>query len=152
MERSDPAQLLANSPLLRGLDEMQRSALVQFAAFVQIDTRDVILVREGEPAESFYIILAGEAEVLKREPRTDRLFPIAKLGPGDHFGETALFHAVKRTATIRARTPMTLAMIKTHEVRESPNSYPWLAAFLLALVRGDASRLDRLTNQTVAGL
>lgn len=148
----DPAQLLANSPLLKGLDEMQLSALVQFATFVNIDARDVILVREGEPAEAFYIILAGEAEVLKREPRTDRLFPIAKLGPGDHFGETALFHAVKRTATIRARTPMKLAMIKTREVRESPNSYPWLASFLLALVRGDASRLDRLTNQTVEGL
>jgi CRP-like cAMP-binding protein len=149
---SDPAQLLARSPLLAGLDEMQRAALVQFAAYVQIDARDVILVREGEPAESFYIILSGEAEVLKREPRSDRMFPIATLGPGDHFGETALFHAVKRTATIRARTPMTLAMLKTREVRESPSSYPWLASFLLGLVRGDASRLDRLTRQTVEGL
>jgi CRP-like cAMP-binding protein len=152
MEPSDPAQLLASSPLLAGLDETSRAELVKFAAFVHIDARDAIVVREGEPAESFYIILAGEAEVLKREPRTDRLFPIATLGPGDHFGETALFHAVKRTATIRARSPMTLAMIKTSEVRESPHSYPWLAAFLLALVRGDASRLDRLTKQTVDGL
>ena len=152
MEPSDPAQLLERSPLLKGLDDAQRAALVQFAAFVHIDAKDAILVREGEPAESFYIILSGEAEVLKREPRTDRLYQIATLGAGDHFGEAALFHAVKRTATIRARTPMTVAMIKTSEVRESPNAYPWLAAFLLALVRGDASRLDRLTNQTVEGL
>jgi CRP-like cAMP-binding protein len=152
MEPSEPALLLAGSPLLAGLDASQRAALIQFASFVQIDAREAILVREGEPAESFYIILSGEAEVLKREPRTQRLFPIATLGPGDHFGETALFHAVNRTATIRARTPMMLAMLKTREVRESPSAYPWLATFLLALVRGDATRLDRLTNQTVEGL
>jgi CRP-like cAMP-binding protein len=152
MEPSDPALLLAGSPLLAGLDDSQRSAFLQLASFVRIETPDAVLVREGEPAEHFYIILSGEAEVLKREPRSNQLLSITSLGPGDHFGETALFHAVKRTATIRARTPMTLAMIRTHEVRESPTAYPWLPVFLLALVRGGTSVVHRLTNQTVEGL
>jgi CRP-like cAMP-binding protein len=152
MELSEPALLLARSPLLAGLDPTQRAAFVALATFVQIDASDAILVREGEPAENFYIILTGEAEVLKRERGSERLLSIAKLGPGDHFGETALFHAVRRTATIRARTPMTVAMIKTHEVRESPASHPWLPAFLLGLVRGGTSVIDRLTKQTAEGL
>lgn len=152
MDPSEPARLLARSPLLAGLDPTQRTAFVQLASFVQIDASDAILVREGEPAENFYIILTGEAEVLKRERGGERLLPIATLGPGDHFGETALFHAVRRTATVRARTPMTVAMIKTHDVRESPGSYPWLPAFLLGLVRGGTSVIDRLTNQTAEGL
>lgn len=152
MDSSDPALLLARSPLLAGLDPSQRTAFVALASFVQIDASDAILVREGEAAENFYIILTGEAEVLKRERGSDRLLPIAKLGPGDHFGETALFHAVRRTATVRARTPMRVAMIQTHDVREAPASYPWLPAFLLALVRGGTSVMDRLTEQTAEGL
>jgi hypothetical protein len=111
METNDPAQLLARSPLLAGLDASQRNAFVQLASFVHIDARDALLVREGEPAENFYIILTGEAEVLKREPGSERLLSLAKLGPGDHFGETALFHEVRRTATVRASTPMMVAMI-----------------------------------------
>jgi CRP-like cAMP-binding protein len=152
MESSHSALQLARSPLLEGLDPTQRAAFVALASFVQIDATDAILVREGEPAENFYVILTGEAEVLKREHGSDRLVSIAKLGPGDHFGETALFHAVKRTATVRARTPMTVAMIKTREVRESPASHPWLPPFLLGLVRGGTSVIDRLTKQTADGL
>lgn len=152
MDSSDPALLLARSPLLAGLDPSQRTAFVALASFVQIDASDAILVREGEPAENFYIILTGEAEVLKRVPGSERLLPIAKLGPGDHFGETALFHAVRRTATVRARTPMLVAMIKTHEVREAPASHAWLPTFLLALVRSGTSVIDRLTKQTAEGL
>jgi CRP-like cAMP-binding protein len=148
----DPAQLLSRSPLLAGLDDAQRQAFLQFTSFVRIDAAGAILVREGEPAEHFYIILDGEAEVLKREPRSEQLVSLATLGPGEHFGETALFHAVKRTATLRSRGPMTLAMIKTREVREDPNAYPWLPRFLLALVRGGTSVVDRLTSQTVQGL
>lgn len=151
MESSDPALLLARSPLLAGLDTTQRAAFVQLASFVQIDAPDAILVREGAPAENFYIILAGEAEVLKREPGSERLLSIATLGPGNYFGETALFHAVRRTATVRARTSMTVAMIKTREIRESPASHPWLPVFLLGLVRGGTSVIDRLTNQTAEG-
>jgi CRP-like cAMP-binding protein len=152
IEPPDPAQLLSRSPLLAGLDDAQREAFLQFASFVRIDAPGAILVREDEPAEHFYIILDGEAEVLKREPRSEQLVSLATLGPGEHFGETALFQAVKRTATLRSRTPMTLAMIKTREVRESPNAYPWLPRFLLALVRGGTRVVDRLTNQTVQGL
>jgi CRP/FNR family transcriptional regulator, cyclic AMP receptor protein len=152
MESSHSTLQLARSPLLTGLDPTQRAAFVALASFVQIDASDAILVREGEPAENFYVILTGEAEVLKREHGSDRLVSIAKLGPGDHFGETALFHAVKRTATVRALTPMTVAMIKTHEVRESPASHPWLPPFLLGLVRGGTSVIDRLTKQTADGL
>jgi CRP-like cAMP-binding protein len=152
METNDPAQLLARSPLLAGLDASQRNAFVQLASFVHIDARDALLVREGEPAENFYIILTGEAEVLKREPGSERLLSLAKLGPGDHFGETALFHEVRRTATVRASTPMMVAMIKTRDVRESPSSHPWLPPFLLGLVRGGTSVINRLTNLTAEGL
>jgi MFS family permease len=55
------------------------------------------VVREGEPGEDFYVIDAGEAEVLGR-----------RLGPGESFGEIALLREIPRTATVRAVTDLAL--------------------------------------------
>ncbi|PRQ09122.1 cyclic nucleotide-binding domain-containing protein [Enhygromyxa salina] len=144
--------LLAQSELLRGLGEAELAAFMQQVTVVELEASNAVIVREGEDAENFYMILAGEAEVLKRENGGGQQFPIATLGPGEHFGETALFERVKRTATIRTRTAMTLAMLKTREVREAPQAHSWLPGFLLNLAREGATRLDRRTSQTVEGL
>ncbi|KIG11791.1 CAAX amino terminal protease family protein [Enhygromyxa salina] len=144
--------LLAKSELLRGLDEPALAAFMQQVTIVELQAANAVIVREGEDAENFYMILTGEAEVLKRESAGGQEFPIATLGPGEHFGETALFEQIKRTATIRTRTPMTLVMLKTRDVRENPQSHCWLPGFLLNLAREGATRLDRRTNLTVQGL
>jgi NADH dehydrogenase len=59
------------------------------------------IVREGELSGRFYVITAGEVEVVQRVDGQDQV--IRKLGPGDHFGEIALLRDIPRTATARAR-------------------------------------------------
>lgn len=63
-----------------------------------------VIVREGDPGDRFYVVLAGLLEVTQagRGPRT-------LLRPGDHFGEVALAMDVARTATVLAVTPATVA-------------------------------------------
>jgi CRP-like cAMP-binding protein len=51
--------------------------------------------RQGDPADRFYVIEAGAAELVG----DGRL--ITKLRPGDGFGEIALLRRVQRTATFR---------------------------------------------------
>lgn len=143
------AELLARSDLLEQLSEAHREAIVKLASFHDIDVPNTVIVREGEPAENFYVIIRGHADVLKRDPVDGHEVPIATLGPGDHFGETALFQEARRTASIRACTPMVLAMFRARDIRKSPEAHPWLAPFLINLSRLHASRLDRLTSQTV---
>jgi MFS family permease len=56
------------------------------------------IVRAGEPGDDFYVLARGEVGVeVEGAPR-------ARLGPGDFFGEIALLHGTRRTATVRART------------------------------------------------
>ena len=152
-ERDERFEVLIDSPLLRGLTDEQLDDLFTLATVQPIDKPGAVIIREGEAAENFYMILSGEAEVTHRGAEgSDQQFPLTILGPGAHFGETALFEGSRRTASIHAKTPMVLAMIQTRPIREDPGAYSWLAGFLLNLAREGTSRLDRLTHQTVASL
>jgi ATP-binding cassette, subfamily B, bacterial len=62
------------------------------------------VVREGEPGERFYVILAGMMTVSQASLGARRL-----LRPGDTFGEVALAMNVPRTASVRALMPTTVA-------------------------------------------
>jgi putative ABC transport system ATP-binding protein len=57
-----------------------------------------IIIREGEPGEEFMLISEGEVEVIRAEHE------VARLGPGDFFGEVALISGEPRNATVVAVT------------------------------------------------
>ncbi len=65
------------------------------------------IVREGDVGQSLFIIRSGEVEVLKQG---DNGSPdlLATLGPGEHFGEVAVFRRQRRTATVRSKTRVEL--------------------------------------------
>jgi len=63
-----------------------------------------VLVREGEPDDRFYVLLAGVLAVSQRDLGARRV-----LRPGDYFGEVAPAMEVPRTATVTAMTPCVLA-------------------------------------------
>jgi CRP-like cAMP-binding protein len=58
--------------------------------------------RQGDPADRFYVIETGAADVVG----DGRL--VTTLGPGDGFGEIALLRRVRRTAMVRAATDLEL--------------------------------------------
>jgi putative ABC transport system ATP-binding protein len=60
-----------------------------------------LLVRQGDRADRFYIILRGEADVLIERPDGEPVL-LNRLGPGQYFGEIGVLHGGKRTATVRA--------------------------------------------------
>jgi len=60
-----------------------------------------VIVREGEPADAFYVLVAGRARVVKATDSGDEI-ALNSLRPGDSFGEMALLTQTTRTATVRA--------------------------------------------------
>jgi putative ABC transport system ATP-binding protein len=54
------------------------------------------VIRAGETGEEFFLILEGEVEVIRAEHE------VARLGPGDFFGEVALISGEPRNATVVA--------------------------------------------------
>ena len=60
------------------------------------------VVTQGEIGDRYYVIESGEADVLG----DGRI--VATLGPGEGFGEIALLRSTRRTATVVARSSLTL--------------------------------------------
>jgi CRP-like cAMP-binding protein len=48
-----------------------------------------VIVREGEPADAYYVIVSGSARAVKAGEHGEEV-PLNTLGPGDGFGEVAL--------------------------------------------------------------
>jgi MFS family permease len=92
------------------------------------------IVREGDRGDRFYLVVDGEVEVLV-DGR-----PTAQLGPGEHFGEIALLRNVPRTATVVARTPVTVYALEREDFLAAVSSHPPSARAADAVV---GSRLDR---------
>ena len=65
-----------------------------------------IIVRQGMPADKFFIIVDGEVTVLRDEGEGP--LPLAALRRGQFFGEIAILRDTPRTATVRAATTVTL--------------------------------------------
>jgi CRP-like cAMP-binding protein/cytochrome P450 len=69
-----------------------------------------MIIRQGEPADRFHILVRGEVEVLNHHPSGDDIV-LAVLGPGDYFGEVGLVQGRPRMASVRALTEVdTLAL------------------------------------------
>jgi predicted MFS family arabinose efflux permease len=60
------------------------------------------IVTQGDEGDRYYVIAAGELEVTVNDARVN------ELGRGEGFGEIALLHGVRRTATVRALTQVSL--------------------------------------------
>ena len=62
-----------------------------------------VIFRQGDPGDLVYTIVQGEVEVIREdEDGAERL--LARMGPGEYFGEMALISDAPRTATVRALT------------------------------------------------
>ncbi|MEE9569304.1 MAG: FAD-dependent oxidoreductase [Candidatus Binatia bacterium] len=63
-----------------------------------------IIFRQGDRGDRLYIVVDGEVEVVKAEPGKQEETVLARLGPGECFGEMALVSDNLRMATVRTCT------------------------------------------------
>jgi signal transduction histidine kinase len=99
---------LRQIPLFADLSEEDLEQLHKMAETVSIPAGELVL-REGDPGDSLYVVLAGELEVTKRQGGQDILLALYK--PGQFFGEMALLEQAPRSASVRTLQESRLLLI-----------------------------------------
>jgi HlyB family type I secretion system ABC transporter len=93
-----------------------------------------IIVRQGEPADSFYVLLSGRARVVKADQSGTEIV-LASLKPGDSFGEAALAEGGSRSATVRCSTAVEALRLDRTDFLELAEQNPELKHYLEVTAR-----------------
>jgi putative peptide zinc metalloprotease protein len=96
------------------LDDAERQALAK-RLVKRTAAAGEMIVRQGERAESCYLLRAGEAEVILDEG-TDGQRRVDVIRPGSLFGETALLTDAPRCASVRALEQCALFELKREDL------------------------------------
>ncbi|HEY2888928.1 MAG TPA: MFS transporter, partial [Candidatus Limnocylindrales bacterium] len=93
-EVSDPelaaaARRVAGLPLFAGIPAFRVASTLARGSTVQVAAGEPI-IRQGEPADRFYVILDGTVEVTRSEKPGAAPVALRRLGPDDAFGELGL--------------------------------------------------------------
>ena len=85
----------------------------------------VDVVEQGTPGNQLYLIVEGEADVI-RDGRK-----VARLEPGQYFGELAVLDNAPRGATVTAHTKLDLLVLGQREVAAVLDEWPGVSRRLL---------------------
>jgi HlyB family type I secretion system ABC transporter len=92
------------------------------------------IVRQGEAADAFYVLVAGRARVLRTTTEGQEV-PLNLLRAGDIFGESALLSDEPRNATVRCSTAVEVLRLDREEFRILAEEQPRLKDYLEVMVR-----------------
>lgn len=137
----DDARTLMTSSLLRELDE-EDAAVFRPHTHVVLLPRGEKLFNQGDLGDSVYLVIAGKVK-LTRTSLDGRESLVSVRGPGDMFGELAMFDPTFRTSTAIAITDARLAEIAHSDLRAVLATRPPVALLLLKAL---AQRLRRITE------
>ncbi len=108
--------------------------------------------REGDRSDTCYVVRSGHVRAV-REHTDGRSITLATLGPGDIFGELAIFDEEERSATVEALEDIEVIAILAGDMRRMLREHPNIAVKLLAALsrrlRETNERLTRQSFQTV---
>src|ERR687887_907689 len=103
-----------------------------------------VIVREGAPGVSMYIIKSGLVEVRKKDPATGIDFLVAQLSEGAAVGEMSLLTGKPRSATVTTVQPTVVFTLTRADFRNLLTQHPEIS---LGLARILAERLEDATKQ-----
>jgi len=131
-------ELLAGCPLFKGIDTNGLAALAELATAVDFAAGHAI-ARQGDYGTGFFVIVDGMVRVV-RDGKV-----VARLGPGDFFGELSVLDRLPRTATVTTDAATSCLALASWDFDKVLLDQPPL---MLEILRGVAARLREVTDSS----
>src|ERR687886_439822 len=147
----DIVRLLAQVPIFEalGADDLRRVADV---AVPRHFPAGQVIFREGDASDTCYVVRTGHARAV-RENTDGRTIALAHFGPGDIFGELAMFDDERRSATVETLDAVDAVAVAGSDMRRLLREHPDIAVKLVIALgrrlREANERLSRQSFQTV---
>ena len=134
--RIDLPAVLARVPLLQHL-EPDAIRMLELSAHVKRHADGRVVIQEGEPGRSLFVVIAGLLQVSQRDAAGESR-AVGRLVAGDVFGEISLLTGAPRIATVMALTEVTLVEVDKQHVQALFDAHPEVIAQLTGI---EAARL-----------
>jgi CRP-like cAMP-binding protein len=143
----DAAALLAQVPAFEQLGPAELSAVAAVAVPRSFVAGEAVF-REGDASNTCYVVRDGHARAIREHP-DGRQITLATFGPGDIFGELAMFDDERRSATVEAIDDLDALAILGGDMRRLMHEHAEIAVKLaVALVRRLRAANERLARQS----
>jgi CRP-like cAMP-binding protein len=137
-------ELLARVPVFSTLEVEDLQRIAQLAVPRSFETGQAVF-REGDHSDTCYVVYTGRVRAV-REHGDGRTITLATFGPGDIFGELALFEDERRSATVEALQETSVVAVLGPDMRRLMVEHPQIAMRLLIAL----GRRLRETNERLA--
>jgi CRP/FNR family cyclic AMP-dependent transcriptional regulator len=131
-------ELLAACPLFGGVGQDDIGAIGERALEVDFPI-DHVIARQGEIGTGLFVIVDGAVRVVRDGEE------LARLGPGDFFGEMSVIDGLPRVAQVVAAAPTRCLALASWEFERLVLDHPTIG---LAILRGLSARLRAKTEAT----
>lgn len=144
---AESVELLAQVPVFEALGSSDLGRVADVAVRRQFPAGQVIF-REGDASDTCYVVGSGHARAV-RENVDGRTITLAHFGPGDIFGELAMFDDERRSATVETLDAVEAIAILGSDMRRLLREHPDIAVKLvIALGRRLREANERLARQS----
>jgi CRP/FNR family transcriptional regulator len=143
----DTIALLARVPTFEALGPEELSHVAEVAVPRAWETGQVVF-REGDASDTCYVVRHGHARAI-REHADGRTITLANFGPGDIFGELAMFEDENRSATIETLDAVEAVAILGADMRRLMREHPGIAVgVVVSLGRRLRAMNERVASQS----
>ena len=143
-------QVLRQAPIFSALDDNEIGELARIAVERRFGSGEVIFL-EGDSPDWFYIVSQGQVKALKHSS-SGKEFIIAFFGPGEMFGEVAVFENKPYPATARAQamTETRVLGVRREDFSRFLADHPQLALRIISVL-GERLRIAQSRLGDMAG-
>src|ERR1700722_10662897 len=144
-------ELLGRVPVFSTLEHDDLERIAQLAVPRTFEPGQIVF-REGDASDTCYVVRAGRARAVREHP-DGRTITLATFGPGDIFGELAMFEDELRSATVEALEQTSVVAVLGPDMRRLMAEHPQISMRLVIALgrrlRETNERLARQSFQTV---